>query len=517
MAITIELTGEHLTPADVWRVAFIPHGQEPISVRVAAAAWPRIRASRRTVETLVQEGRPVYGVNTGFGRLADIAIPESETVALQRNLIRSHACAVGEPLPVETVRALMLLRANALVKGYSGIREETLTLLIDCLNAGVHPRIPSQGSLGASGDLAPLAHLALVLMGEGRAEHHGDWLTGAEALRRAGLRPLALQAKEGLALINGTQAMTAIGALAWMRAHYLIDLADGIGAMTFEALRGVQDAFSPELHELRPHAGQEQSAASLRAWLQGSRLITAQGDVRVQDAYSLRCMPQVHGASRQAADYVEQVLLVEQNAATDNPLVFSDTGKVISGGHFHGQPVALAMDFLKLAVAEMADISERRTERLVNPNLSGLSAFLARTPGLSSGLMILQYVAASLVSENKVLAHPASVDSIPSSAGQEDHVSMGTTAARQVTAIVQNTARVLAIEAIAAAEAIDLQGMAERMAPRTATLYGMIREYVPAVREDRSLSEEIEALAGAFLELRELPEMAEKAKKAAVR
>ncbi|MHB1681653.1 MAG: histidine ammonia-lyase [Bacilli bacterium] len=513
MATVIELTGEHLTLEDVWNVASAAHGPEQLSVRVAvaASAWPRIRASRRTVETLVQEGRPVYGVNTGFGRLADITIPEAETVALQRNLIRSHACAVGEPLPVETVRTIMLLRANALVKGYSGIREETLTLLVDCLNAGVHPRIPSQGSLGASGDLAPLAHLALVLMGEGKAEYRGDWLPGADALLRAGLRPLTLQAKEGLALINGTQVMTAIGVLAWLRADYLIGLADGVGALTFEALRGVQDAFARELHALRPHVGQEQAATSLRVWLQGSRLITAQGEVRVQDAYSLRCMPQVHGASRQAADYVKRVLVVEQNAATDNPLVFSDTGKVISGGHFHGQPVALAMDFLKLAVAEMADISERRTERLVNPNLSGLSAFLARSPGLSSGLMILQYVAASLVSENKVLAHPASVDSIPSSAGQEDHVSMGTTAARQAASIVQNTAMVLAIEAIAAAEAIDLQEMAELLAPRTAKLYGMIRAYVPAVREDRSLSEEIEALAGAFLELRELPAMAEEA------
>ena len=505
MAITIELTGEHLTLENVWDVASAVdrHGQIAVRVAVAAAAWPRILESRRTVEALVQEGKPVYGVNTGFGRLADITIPESETVTLQRNLIRSHACAVGEPLSTETVRALMLLRANALVKGYSGVREETLTLLIDCLNAGVHPRIPSQGSLGASGDLAPLAHLALVLMGEGKAEYRGERLTGAEALSRAGLRPLSLQAKEGLALINGTQAMTAIGALAWMRASYLISLADGIGAITFEALRGVQDAFSRELHALRPHVGQEQAATSLREWLEGSRLITSQGEIRVQDAYSLRCMPQVHGASRQAVDYVKQVLTVEQNAATDNPLVFSDTGKVVSGGHFHGQPVALAMDFLKLAIAEMADISERRTERLVNPNLSGLSAFLARSPGLSSGLMILQYIAASLVSENKVLAHPASVDSIPSSAGQEDHVSMGTTAARQVTAIVQNTARVLAIEAMAAAEAIDLQGAADRMAPRTASLYRMIRQYAPTVLEDRSLSEEIEMLAEAFLELRE--------------
>ncbi len=498
----ILLHGNILTLDEVWEIANVgdqDDDRNKIEVEIAHDAWPRIRASRELIETLVRQSKPVYGVNTGFGRLSEVTIPQEDTVKLQKNLIRSHACAVGAPLATPIVRGMMLLRANALAKGYSGIRQETLQLLVDCINRGVHPHIPSQGSLGASGDLAPLAHLALVLMGEGKAEFRGSFLSGAEALKRAGLTPVVLEAKEGLALINGTQAMTAIGALAFIKAHHLVEMADGIGALTFEALLGVRDAFAENVHALRPHRGQEMAAASLREWLSGSQLTTAQGELRVQDAYSLRCMPQVHGASRQVMDYVRGVLEVELNAATDNPLVFADSQEVISGGHFHGQPVALAMDFLKIGVAEIANISERRVERLVNPNLSGLSAFLAQNPGLSSGLMILQYVAASLVSENKVLAHPASVDSIPSSAGQEDHVSMGTTAARQVNEIVCNTARVLAIEAITAAQAVTLQQIENRLAPRTRQLYDWIRQYVPAITEDRSLSEEIEQFAQALL------------------
>ncbi|MCY0893514.1 MAG: histidine ammonia-lyase [Acidibacillus sp.] len=501
----ILLSGDMLTLDEVWEIATADIGASgtvDIEIDIAEDAWPRIRQSRQLIEDLVLEGKPVYGVNTGFGRLSEVTIAKEDTVKLQKNLIRSHACAVGKPLSMPVVRAMMLLRANALAKGYSGIRQETLQLLVNCLQRGVHPYIPEQGSLGASGDLAPLAHLALVLMGEGRAEYRGTWYSGKEALQRAGLEPVVLQAKEGLALINGTQAMTAIGALAWSKAEHIIKLADGIGALTFEALQGVRDAFAKNVHALRPHPGQESAATSLREWVDGSKLTTTQGELRVQDAYSLRCMPQVHGASRQVLDYVRGVLEVELNAATDNPLVFADSKEVISGGHFHGQPVALAMDFLKIGVAEMANISERRVERLVNPNLSGLPAFLAQNPGLSSGLMILQYVAASLVSENKVLAHPASVDSIPSSAGQEDHVSMGTTAARQVDEIVSNTSRVLAIEAIAAAQAVALQQVEDRLAPRTRQLYDAIRTRVPSVVEDRSLSEEIEMLAEELLYLR---------------
>jgi len=492
------LTGSDLTLEQVWEVAFadVDGAQASVEVVVSETAWPGIHASRACVEAVIDAGLPVYGVNTGFGKLSEVTIAPQDAVQLQRNLIRSHACAVGEPLPVPTVRALMVLRINALVKGYSGIRPETLDLLIACLNRGVHPYIPAQGSLGASGDLAPLAHLALMLMGEGRARSaSGQWQDSAVALRQAGLTPVTLQGKEGLALINGTQAMTAIGTLACVRAQRLLEVADGVAAITFEALHGVIDAFDMRLHALRPQPGQLTAAESINRWLTGSRLTTRQGELRVQDAYSLRCLPQVHGASRQSIAHVREVLTTEANAVTDNPLIFADTGDIVSGGHFHGQPVALVMDYLKIAVAELANISERRVERLVNPTLSGLPAFLARVPGLSSGLMILQYTAASLVSENKVLAHPASVDSIPSSAGQEDHVSMGTTGARQATAIVDNVTRVLAIEAIAAVEAIDIQGLREKMAPATRALYEKIRAVVAPVEQDRSLSAEIEQLA----------------------
>ncbi|MCY0876757.1 MAG: histidine ammonia-lyase [Firmicutes bacterium] len=500
---TVLLDGDQLTLETVWEVAHTDpqlagKGSDAVQVSLAPGAMARIRASRACVEEVVTAGKPVYGVNTGFGKFAEVAIATQDVATLQRNLIRSHACAVGEPLAQTVVRAMMLLRANALAKGYSGIREETLQLLVDCLNKGVHPVIPSQGSLGASGDLAPLAHLALLLMGEGKATYQGVCTGGFEALSKAGLTPITLQEKEGLALINGTQAMTAIGTLACIKAIRLLEVADGIAAITFEALHGIQEALDPRLHALRPQPGQIAAAASLSAWLAGSQLTTHQGQERVQDAYSLRCLPQVHGASRQSIAHVREVLQIEVNSATDNPLILADTGEIFSGGHFHGQPVALVMDYMKIAVAELANISERRIERMVNPTMSGMPAFLARVPGLSSGLMILQYVAASLVSENKVLAHPASVDSIPSSAGQEDHVSMGTTAARQAAVIVDNVARVLAIEGITAAEAIDIQGVQARMAPATQKLYEAIRALVPVVETDRSLSADIERLAAAL-------------------
>jgi histidine ammonia-lyase len=488
-ADVVHIGDADLTLADVWRVA-----RGGAEVVVAERARARVRASRERVATAVARGRPVYGVNTGFGKLADVSVSAQDTAQLQRNLIRSHACAVGAPAERDVVRAMMLLRAHALARGYSGVREETLELLCACLNAGVTPRVPEQGSLGASGDLAPLAHLALVLMGEGEACIDGEFIPGGEALAQAGLAPVQLDAKEGLALINGTQFMTAIGSLALIRARRLAEVADAACALTFEATRAIRDALAPELHALRPHAGQSAAAASLRNWLQGSRRTTQQGELRVQDAYSLRCAPQVHGATRQVLEHVQAVLVTEMSAVTDNPLVLED-GRILSCGHFHGQPVALALDYLKLGVSELADISERRTERLVNPGLSGLPAFLARDPGLSSGLMILQYVAASIVSENKVLAHPASVDSIPSSAGQEDHVSMGATAARQAYTITDNVARVLAIELICAAQAIDLQAAIGQLAPRTRALYEAVRARSPQVREDRSLAADIERVA----------------------
>lgn len=505
MTQVLRITGSQLFVEDLIKVVMIddPHQDGFVRVEIADEAWEGIRASRQRIEEVLEKKQPVYGVNTGFGKLAEVTISTTDASELQVNLLRSHACAVGEWLDTATVRAMMLLRANALAKGYSGIRPETLQLLVDALNAGIHPQVPAQGSLGASGDLAPLAHLSLLLIGEGQASYRGEWLSGAEALRRAGLEPVRLAAKEGLALINGTQAMTGIGSLAYYRAQRLADFADGVAALTMEALRGIHDVFRTELHALRPHPGQMENAVRMQAWLKDSRLTTAQGELRVQDAYSLRCIPQVHGASRQTLHYVKDVLQVEMNAATDNPLVFDETGMILSGGHFHGQPVAFVMDFMKIAVAELANISERRTERLVNPLLSGLPAFLARRPGLSSGLMILQYVAASLVSENKVLAHPASVDSIPSSGNQEDHVSMGTTAARQVAQMVKNSTRVLAIEAIAACEAITVQDHEEDLAPATRRLFDWVRQQVPVVREDRSLSEDIERLSMSILSLTE--------------
>ncbi len=503
MTNILALNGNCLNLHDLVAVAANtdPEAEGFITVKIDDAAWPGIRESRKRIEEVLQANAPVYGVNTGFGKLAEVAISSDDASELQVNLLRSHACAVGAPLPVETVRAMMLLRANALSKGYSGIRTATLQLLVDCLNRGIHPYVPSQGSLGASGDLAPLAHLSLLLIGEGDAYYQGELMPGALALEKAGLKPVELEAKEGLALINGTQAMTGIGSLALFRAWKLADFADGVAALTMEALQGIRDVFHEELHMLRPHSGQLETARRMRAWLDGSKLTTSQGELRVQDAYSLRCIPQVHGASRQSLDHVQSVMQVEWNAATDNPLVLTDLGQILSGGHFHGQPVALVMDFMKIAVAELANISERRCERLVNPLLNGLPAFLARTPGLSSGLMILQYVAASLVSENKVLAHPASVDSIPSSGNQEDHVSMGTTAARQADQIVGNAARVLAIEAIAACEAIAIQGFYDRLSPATKALYDWVRERVAPVREDRSLSAEIERVAQDMISL----------------
>ncbi|WP_246238776.1 histidine ammonia-lyase [Paenibacillus anseongensis] len=491
----VKLDGEQLTPALVAAVAY-----EGVPVALEEEAMKRVVKCRAMVEELVATGQVVYGVTTGFGKFSDVHISPQDAVQLQLNLIRSHACAVGRPLPEPTVRALMLLRANALAKGHSGIRPETLQLLVDCINGGVHPIVPEQGSLGASGDLAPLSHLALVLMGEGEAIYQGQRLPGALALAKAGLKPITLQAKEGLALINGTQIMASIGTLAFVKAERLARIADVIAAMTVECLRGIPDAYADEVQRVRPYPEQIGVAGNLRTLLQGSKLTTRQGEIRVQDAYSLRCLPQVHGATRQVLGYAGDKIAIEINSATDNPLLFVDKGLVISGGNFHGQPIAFAMDFLKIGMSELANISERRTERLVNPALSGgLPAFLSHNPGVGSGMMITQYVSASLVSENKVLAHPSSVDSIPSSANQEDHVSMGTTAARHAAQVIDNVSKVLAIELICAAEAAEFIG-AEGLAPATRVLYDKLRALVPPVIEDRSTSREIEEVAAALLE-----------------
>ncbi|MCK9905264.1 histidine ammonia-lyase, partial [Microbacteriaceae bacterium K1510] len=427
----------------------------------------------------------VYGITTGFGKFADVMISAEDVSHLQENLIMSHACGMGEPYPAEVVRAMMALRINALSKGFSGIRLETLQLLIDMCNLGVHPIIPQQGSLGASGDLAPLSHMVLVMLGKGEAEYQGSRMKGADALRAAGLQPVRLEAKEGLALINGTQAMTALLCLALFDARSLMENAEVIAAMTIEALRGIPKAFDPQLHLVRPHPGQQESARKLLLHLQGSERTTEQGQLRVQDAYSMRCIPQVHGATRDTLEYVWAAVTRECNSVTDNPVLFTETGDVISGGNFHGQPMALVADFLSIAVAELGNISERRTERLVNPQLSGLPGFLTENGGLHSGFMITQYVSASIVSENKVLCHPASVDSIPSSANQEDHVSMGTTAARKLRTVVSNATKVLAIEYLAAAQAIDFG--TGKLGAGTQKAYDQLRREITRLAEDREM------------------------------
>lgn len=487
--MTIQLDGNQLTLEQIKEV--ISNGQK---VEITDAAWQSVERSRDIVEKIVSQGKVVYGVTTGFGKFSETVITRENVEELQMNLIRSHACGVGDPLPEQVSRAMLLLRANALAKGYSGIRRVTLQFLLDLMNHHIHPVIPGQGSLGASGDLAPLSHLALPLIGEGEVFYQGSRMEAAEALLKAGLQPIRLQAKEGLALINGTQAMAAIGVMAYLEAEHLALLADGIASLTLEALRGVVDAFLPESHEVRPYPEQKQVADRILSYLKGSQLITRQGELRVQDAYSLRCIPQVHGAIQQVLTYVKEKLLIEINSATDNPLIFSDSGKVISGGNFHGQPIAFAMDFLGIAAAELASISERRIERLVNPQLNDLPAFLSADPGLQSGLMITQYVAASLVSENKTLAHPSSVDSIPSSANQEDHVSMGASAARHAAMIIRNTRNVLAIEAICAAQAADLRDPV-KLAPKTRRLHETIREVVPKIEKDRIFAADIERLS----------------------
>jgi histidine ammonia-lyase len=465
------------------------------AVALAGSARDAVRASRRVVDDAVARGAVVYGVTTGFGNFADVRIPLDRLRELQLNLIRSHAAGVGAPLEEAETRALMLLRANVLAKGFSGIRLETLDRLVEMLNRRVHPVVPSQGSVGASGDLAPLAHLALALVGEGESVVEGRRLPGAGALRAAGLAPLALGPKEGLALINGTQLMTAVGALAVAEAVRLARSADVVGALTLDALEGTDVAFDPRIHAARPHPGQAASARNLERLLAGSAVRESHRDCgKVQDAYSLRCMPQVHGAARDALDHAARVHVVEMNSATDNPMVFADTGEILSGGNFHGQPVAIAADLLAIAAAELGVISERRTERLVNPSLSGLPAFLAREGGLHSGLMMAHVTAAALTSESKVLAHPASVDSIPTSAGKEDHVSMGPTAAWKAARVVGNTARVLAVELLAACEALDFRRPLPS-SPALEAVQARVREHVPAHRQDRVLGPEIEALA----------------------
>jgi histidine ammonia-lyase len=465
-------------------------------VELSPPARARVRAARALVEARLDDGEAHYGINTGFGTLAEVRIARGDLEKLQRNLVLSHAAGVGAPLSPAEARALVLLRANVLAKGRSGIREETLDLVLALLERDCIPVVPERGSVGASGDLAPLAHLALVVIGEGEAWVAGHRLPGREALARVGLRPVVLQAKEGLALVNGTQAMVAVGSLAQVRADRLAAMADVAGSMTLEGLLGSHRPFLASIQEARGQLGQAEAAAHLRELLADSPLNAShQGPDchRVQDPYSLRCMPQVHGAARDGLAFSRGVLGREANAATDNPLVFAEVGDIVSGGNFHGQPVSLALDVMAIAASHLATISERRVEQLVNPMLSGLPPFLARNPGLDSGYMIAQVTSAALVSENKVLAHPASVDSIPSSAGREDHVSMGMTAALKARSVVENVRTCLAIEMLVAAQALDLRGPL-RPAARVAEAHRRIRDVVPHLDEDRELHRDISAV-----------------------
>jgi len=475
---TIVINGQDLTLEQVVQVA-----RQNYKVKLDDEAIKRVKASRVIVDDIVKDNKIVYGITTGFGIFSSVNISAEDCKKLQRNLILSHACGAGNNLPTDAVRTIMLLRANALSKGFSGVRLETLEALIEMLNKGVHPLIPEKGSLGASGDLCPLAHMALPIIGEGMAEFEGKLMSGAEAMKLAGIPILELVEKEGLALINGTQVMTGIGALAVYDSIELIKISDIVSALTLEALRGITDAFDPRTHVIRPHKGQIETAENILKLVEGSTFVTRQGELRVQDAYSLRCIPQVHGASKDALRYVEEKILIEINSVTDNPIVLED-GSIISGGNFHGQPMALSFDFLGIAIAEIANISERRLERLINNQLNDLPAFLVKKGGLNSGFMITQYAAASLVSENKVLAHPASVDSIPSSANQEDHVSMGTIAARKSREILENTKRVLTTELMAACQAIDFREGFE-LGKGTAAAYKTVREVVDFIEEDK--------------------------------
>ena len=463
-----------------------------VPVELSAAVRARVRAARDLVENTVARGDTVYGVTTGFGKLKNVRIPPDDTKDLQRNLVRSHATGVGPPLPIDAARASVLLRAHSLATGNSGVRVEIIELLLELLKRGVTPVIPAQGSVGASGDLAPLAHMALVLIGEGEAFFDGERLAGKDALARAGLEPLALSFKEGLSLINGTQVMTGIGALTLLRAANACKAADVAAAMSLEAFLGTDAAFDERLSALRRHAGQAHVSANMRRLVRDSEVMRShEGCDRVQDPYSFRCIGVVHGSVRDTLRYVNGVVETEMNSVTDNPIAFPEDNDFVSGGNFHGEPVALAMDFLAIALAELGSISERRTYKLLE-GLEGLPMFLTEHQGLCSGFMLAQYTAAALVSENKTLAFPASVDSIPTSAGQEDHVSMGTISARQAAAVLANLENVIAIESLVAAQALDFRKPL-KYGRGTTIAHRVIRDRVPHLDIDRNLSVDIDA------------------------
>lgn len=499
------LGDSRLTIEDVVNVS-----RNMFKVELSENALKKIQKARDLVEKYVKEERVSYGITTGFGKFSDVVISKDETELLQKNLIMSHACGVGNALPIETVRAMMLLRVNNFTRGHSGVRIKTAQKLVDMINAGVTPFVPEKGSLGASGDLAPLSHMVLVVLGMGKAYYKEELLDGAEAMAKAGLEPLeSLSSKEGLALINGTQAMTAIGALNIYDSINLMKHLDLAAALTIESLNGITCAFDSKIHEVRGHEGQIVTAKNLLTILEGSSSTTKQGDIRVQDPYSLRCTPQIHGASKDAINFVRSKIEIEINAVTDNPIIFPDFDQVLSGGNFHGQPMALPFDYLGIALSEMANISERRLERLVNPSLSfGLPAFLVEKGGVNSGFMIVQYSAAALVSENKVLSHPASVDSIPSSANQEDHVSMGTIASRKAREIYGNVKKVIAMEILGACQGIDLRKI-EKLGKGTKPVYDVVREHISYYSEDRVMNIDIN-IVEKLIEKNILVEAAEK-------
>ena len=497
---SVQLDGMSLTLEQF--EAIVLHAQP---VTLSASAKTRVERARQTVDTALAEGKSIYGVTTGFGDLATVRIEPENLTLLQERLILSHAAGVGEPLPDEVVRGMLLLRANTLSRGHSGVRVEVIQALLQLLVHDVLPVVPSRGSVGASGDLAPLAHLSLPLLGRGRVRNRGAEMSADEGLKIAGLKPLSLKAKEGLALINGTQAMTSLLSLAILRCRRMVRVADLIGALATEALRGTDTAFDPRLHELRPHPGQVTSAANLWRLMQGSAIRESHrhNDVRIQDPYSLRCIPQVHGAVRDVLVDVTRRAQVELNSVTDNPLVFPDDDEVLSGGNFHGEPIALASDILAIAVSELASISERRIEKLTNTAFSALPPFLVKDAGLNSGFMIAQITAAALVSESKTLCHPASIDSIPTSADKEDHVSMGMWAALKLQTVLDNTEQVLAIELLAASQGVDLLRPL-RSSDRLEALHQAFRKRVPVWEDDREMAPDIQAALGFIPQLDQL-------------
>ena len=490
----LELNGQKLSLAQVVAVA---SGED--RVVLSATARERVERSRRIVEKIVAEGRTVYGVNTGFGKLSDVRIEPSQLRELQLNLVRSHSCGLGAPLSEAEARTMLLLRANVLALGYSGCRPALIETLLALLESGVTPVIPEKGSVGASGDLAPLAHLALTVIGEGEAFYRGERMPSAKALQRASIEPLQLEVKEGIALLNGTQAMVAVGGLALYRAERVARLADVAGAMALEALRGTPVAFDERIHAARPQAGQIEVAAHLRELLRDSQIRDShlENDPRVQDAYSLRCMPQVHGAVRGALSHAREIVETETGSATDNPLVFAETGEVFSGGNFHGAPLALSFDYAAIAMTDLMSITERRIDRLVNPDSNeGLPPFLSARPGVGSGFMMMQIVAASLLNEAKVLAHPASVDNVPTDGGKEDHVSMGMTAAIKLRSIVDSAELINAIELITAAEGLEYRAPLQP-GRGVKQAYRIVRRHVTRLTNDRVMSGEIQAVAKA--------------------